>query len=87
MFCEHLRASGAYFLVPAVLDDSGAPELRMELAILKRTFNVREAWRIGPHDIDAVAIRPEDDVIIPEGETAPPIHDLANIQQEMRRKG
>lgn len=84
MFCEHLRACGAYFLVPAFLNASGIPELHMELAILKQKFHVREAWQIGPHDVDAMAIRPSDDVIIPEGETAPPIHELTKIRGKRR---
>lgn len=82
MFCEHVRACGAYFLVPVFFDTSGMPELRMELAILKRKFHVREAWQIGPHDVDAMAIRPDDDVIVPEGEGAPPVYELARMRQE-----
>lgn len=86
MFFEHLKACGAYFLVPAVFGESGLPELRMELAILKRKFHVREAWQIGPHDVDMMAVRPDDEVIIPEGETAPPVHELAKIREKRRRK-
>jgi hypothetical protein len=84
MFCEHVSACGAYFLVPAFFDTSGMPKLRMELAILKRKFHVREAWQIGPHDVDAIAIRPNDNVIIPEGEAAPPVHELARIREKRR---
>jgi hypothetical protein len=87
MFFEHLKACGAYFLVPAVFGESGLPELRMELAILKQKFQVREAWQIGPHDVDMVAVRSDDDVIIPEGETAPPVHELAKFREKLRRKG
>jgi tetratricopeptide (TPR) repeat protein len=87
IFFKHLKAYGAYFLVPAVFGESGLPELRMELAILKQKFHVREAWQIGPHDVDMMAVRPEDDVIIPEGETAPPVHELVKIREKRRQKG
>lgn len=82
VFCENLRASGAYFFVPAVFDAFGTLELRMELAILKRKFHVREARQIGPHDVDRIAVRPDDDVLIPEGETTPPVRELARARQK-----
>ena len=85
-FYEHLNACGAYFLVPAILDPSGSPKLLMELAILKRKFQIREAWQIGPHDVDAMAIRPDDDVTIPEGEDAPPFRELARMREDIARR-
>ncbi|MVA72096.1 hypothetical protein GOZ81_13540 [Agrobacterium vitis] len=87
MFCEHVRASGAYFLVPAVSDAFGTPELLLELAILKRKFHVREAWQIGAQDVDAVAVRPDDEVFIPEGETTLPVRELARSRQKRPQKG
>lgn len=86
LFCQHLEACGAYFLVPAVLDASGSPKLLMELAILKRKFHIREAWQIGPHDLDAMAIRPDDDVVIPDGQDAPPVRELVKMRQDIAQR-
>ncbi len=80
LFRNHFEASGVYFLVPAVLSASGRPELRMELAVLKRKFLIREAWQIGPHDVDAIAVRPDDNVIVPEDEANPPVYELFKLR-------
>ncbi|QQM32358.1 hypothetical protein JET14_09585 [Martelella lutilitoris] len=85
-FCEHLEASGAYYLVPVALDGVGTPNLLMEQAILKRQFNVREAWEIGPHDIDAVAVRSDDDVVVPVGEGTPPFFELVRQREGKQKK-
>ncbi len=76
MFLRGLHAIGCYWLAPAVVGKDGQPELLLDHAILKRKFHVRDAWQIGLHDIDAVAISPDDDVIIPGGESNPPIREL-----------
>lgn len=41
--------------------------------LFKRELIVREAWEIGPHDIDAVAICEDDDPIIPNGQRDAPV--------------
>jgi hypothetical protein len=76
LFQRAFATLGCYFLIPAILDGDGKPQLLLARAILKRKFNVREAWQIGPHDLDCVAIKPKDDVIIPDGEESPPIYEL-----------
>lgn len=86
MFCKHLNACGAFFLVPAVINESGVPELRMEAKILKREFFVREAWQIGAHDIDMMAIRPDDDVVIPTKEVDPPVQELFKLHDEIKNR-
>lgn len=42
---------------------------------MKRELTVRQAYEIGQHDQDAVAIYAEDDPILPTGGT-PPVVDL-----------
>ncbi len=49
------------------------PEFDDDQWILIRQVVVREAWEIGPHDLDAVAIKPGDLPIIPEGVPDPPV--------------
>jgi hypothetical protein len=36
-------------------------------------FPVRDAWEIGPNDPDAVALRDDDDPMIPEGQEDAPV--------------
>jgi hypothetical protein len=44
-----------------------------ENQLLKQQLVVREAWEIGPHDIDAVAIHEDDDPIVPDRQKDAPI--------------
>ncbi|TXR50450.1 hypothetical protein [Phyllobacterium endophyticum] len=83
LFQSNLERRGCYYLVPAFIGANGEHILATDHAILKRKFHVREAWRIGRHDIDAMAVRPTDDVVIPEGENNPPIHELFDWRREM----
>ncbi|WP_173935153.1 hypothetical protein [Chelativorans sp. Marseille-P2723] len=82
-FSGAYASTGCYFLLPALLNENGEPELLTERAILKRKFHVRNAWEIGRHDLDSMAVTPKDDVIIPEGETNPPVHDLFEWRREV----
>ncbi len=89
MFLSNLAKCGYYFLVPAFVGEDEQPSLALDQAILKRKFHVRDAWQIGCHDIDVMAVKPEDDVIIPKGEDNPPIHELFkwHRQNDAGRKG
>lgn len=44
-----------------------------ENQLLKQQLIVREAWEIGPHDIDTVAIHEDDDPIIPDEQKDAPV--------------
>ena len=44
--------------------DTLAPPKHHDLWITKRHLVVREAWTIGPHDIDCMPICPDDDPVI-----------------------
>lgn len=86
LFQRAFATVGYYFLLPAIFNGEGEPQILPERAILKRKFNVREAWQIGRHDLDSMAVRPEDEVIIPDGEEAPPIHELLEWRREMESR-
>ncbi|WP_159101945.1 hypothetical protein [Acetobacter okinawensis] len=77
---------GCYFLLPAIFNGKGKPQLLREWAILKRGLHVREAWQIGCHDPDSMVVTLKDDVIIPDGEGSPPIHELLAWHQEMKSR-
>jgi hypothetical protein len=44
-----------------------------ENQLLKQQLIVREAWEIGPYDIDVVAIHEDDNPIIPDGQKDAPV--------------
>lgn len=86
MFIESYRRVGAYFLGHAQLPTSaeftrpvgGSP-------LLKREFVVRQAWEIGEHDPDSVAIRPDDDPFIPPGKNDVPVLAVLKTLREKSR--
>lgn len=86
LFQRAFATQGCYFLLPAIFNGEGKPQLLPERAILKRKLNVREAWQIGRHDLDSMAVTPNDDVIIPDGEESPPIHELFDWRREMESR-
>lgn len=56
-FLESYRHFGAFYLLPALLNDTGKPELLFDLAIFKKNLTVKLASNIGEHDVEAVALR------------------------------
>lgn len=76
-----------YILAPAVLDSEGQPQFFTDLSILKRMLYVREAWEIGAHDQDGMALRADDNILIPEGVDHPPCHELMEAKKRMRSVG
>jgi glycosyltransferase involved in cell wall biosynthesis len=86
LFQRAFATLGCYFLLPAVFDGEGKPQLLLGRAILKRKLNVREAWQIGRHDPDPMAVTSDDDVIIPDGNESPPIHELLEWRRDMEAR-
>lgn len=56
-FLESYRHFGAFYILPALFGNSGAPELVFDLAILKRDLTVKLAANVGEHDIESIALR------------------------------
>lgn len=76
-FGRAFAASRRYALVPVTLrDDDGPPDFHIDLSILKREIVIREAWTIGLNDPDGMAVSPNIDPIIPEGQVNAPILEL-----------
>jgi hypothetical protein len=85
MFLSRLTRLRRYFLAPAVIEGTPPnPEILFEYAIEKTEISVREAWQVGRHDLDMMAISGDDDPIIPDGETNPPVAEL--LQWKRSRK-
>lgn len=77
-FLESYQASGRYTLIPAFSENpsKNTPEFDWELGLNLEQLNVVDAWRVGPHDLECTAIHDDDEVVIPEDVTDPPVEDL-----------
>lgn len=84
MFLKERSEWGFYFLVPAIITSNGPSEILTDLAIAKRKLNIRDAWEIGVHDVDAMGVRPDEKVIIPEGEENAPVIELQKWQKSKK---
>jgi hypothetical protein len=77
-FLREYQRVGSYVLAPAVFvdKDKGGTPLRFlaQYGILQTKLVVRSAWEVGDNDPDMMALMPENDPIIPEGVTDPPIY-------------
>lgn len=76
MFTTAFDAVGRYVLAPAFPGPDGAPQFDLGRAIGKSRIFIRNAWEIGAHDMDGMAIRPEDEVLIPPDVSDPPVAGL-----------
>ncbi|AWC22229.1 hypothetical protein CO731_01685 [Aminobacter sp. MSH1] len=84
-FLKQLDACGVFFLAPASVDSYGNADLHMDHAILKRKVFPRDAWQIGPNDVDVMGVRLEDDIVIPKGESDAPVEALRRLRQKSGR--
>ena len=71
--CREYVKTGELKIVPIGINNGALIpcDLRFLPQIRLRNFVVRNAWEIGPNDVDAVAIKESDNPIIPDGVDAP----------------
>lgn len=86
MFTTAFEVLGRYVLVPVFPRDNGTPQFDMGRAIRKGRIFIRNAWEIGAHDVDGMAIRPEDEVVIPPEVSDPPVADLRKWRKDQADK-
>ena len=79
-FLNAYAARGGYFFMAAVRNGEGI-DLLDDHYIGKRELNVRDAWQVGRHDPDAPAIREDDEPIVPDDQSEPPIADLLRARR------
>lgn len=85
-FLADYRRCGEYLLVPARMDDP--PHLEMSCLLAMKHLHVRPAWEIGENDPDASALQDDDDPVVPEGLTDPPVKKALERIRSMRlRRG
>ncbi len=87
MFLGAYRGVGRYVMVPAIVTDaSSPPRFLMEHWIMQTNLSVRPAWQVGEHDPDLPGLSLENDPIVPDGITNPPVTAaLKRIRQTGRR--
>jgi hypothetical protein len=72
LFLQQQKLAGSFGLVPAFGASQSDVRPATDLVIGKTEIIVRAAWQVGENDPDIVALRPDDNVIIPEGEKEAP---------------
>jgi hypothetical protein len=74
-FISAFNERKSYFLSYAVVKNERIIEScsAKKKSIRKYDINVIEAWKIGPNDIEVMAIHSDDEPLIPEGVSNPPI--------------
>lgn len=78
---------GAYRLVPMRMTSEVTPDaFRFDLAITKRKLELRRAWQIGIHDPDMMALRDDDDPIIPNDVDDPPVREALVMVRKLRAR-
>lgn len=83
-FMAAYQRAGAFLLAPAQFD-TGAPTPFIQLAIVKRHLQIRQAWEIGENDPDISALYDDDQPIIPSDVTDPPVIRALERIRGMRR--
>jgi hypothetical protein len=82
-FLAAFAKAGKYLLVPGVqLNPGEFPRAGIHLAIEKAKLVVRQAWAVGSHDAESVAIKADDDPIIPADQVAPPVLDVLKLARQ-----
>lgn len=77
-----------YFLfAPGYMGKDGLPEIIFDHGIVKKEINFREAWEIGPNDLDSPLVSPEDDPVIPAEVNNPPVIDLLKRKNKSKKTG
>ncbi len=78
-FRQAYKKAGCYLLIPCYISPDGIVQPNPRLGIIKRKANFRQEWEIGPHDLDCTFVSLEDNPIVPEGITNPPINELMKV--------
>jgi len=79
-FKESFGKFGIYLLAPGSLGNP--PQVFIRHGIVKREVIFKEAWEIGPNDLDMLLISPEDKPVIPPEVKNPPILELLKSRED-----
>ena len=65
-------------------DRTATPDLKMKDCIVKRELHVRQAWEIGPNDLDAMGVAEDDQPIIPADKPDAPVLELLRWRRSLK---
>ncbi|WP_321840816.1 hypothetical protein [Paraburkholderia bannensis] len=86
-FLKGVARGGSYLLAPAhFVSSSQFPDVGLGAAIRKDEIIVRQAWEIGPNDVDSVAILPDDDPVLPPEMENPPVVELLQLKRRLGKQ-
>lgn len=81
-FLDNFQRSKQFTLTFGIIsNDSQQPELMTQFAITKNELIIRDAWQIGPDDIDIAGLTEEDDPIIPSDQSDPPVLKVQHLRK------
>lgn len=78
LFRRSLKAAGEFKLAYGASSNDGLsiPNDTFDIAITKKQITIIEAWKVEENDMEAVAIYPDDDLIIPDNVSDIPAHKI-----------
>jgi hypothetical protein len=86
-FLDAYRRVGRYVMVPAVfINVSRPPRLLMEHWVMQSNLIVRPAWQVGKNDPEMVGLSLENDPIIPDAITDPPVYAALKKARETKTR-
>ena len=86
-FSESFKEFGVYLLAPAIIDDTKSyPRVLLDSGVVKREFIERQAWEIGPNDLDMAGIKEETIPIIPKDVEDAPVLKLIEKREGIKNK-
>ena len=84
-FSESFKQFGFYLLAPAILENGKPhPKVLLDFGIVKTAFNDRQAWEIGPNDLDIAAITDDTKPIIPKNVKNAPLIELLKKRKTLK---
>lgn len=87
-FLISYKRHGCYTLAHAILPGvTPVPDLMLKDCIIKRELHVRQAWEIGPNDLDGIGVMEDDDPIIPSDKASAPVLDLLRWKRSLNSTG
>lgn len=75
-FLNDFQHHGSFLIAPALHSGLGEPEVGIDLAISKTKVNIKYAWEVSTTDIAALALHPDDNIVIPKGISNPPANEI-----------
>ena len=86
LFRKRIARTKVFFLVPAfAFADPSDAEVHYDLAILKTLVRVCSEWEIGEHDPDSLAVKLDDDPVLPDNTSDIPFLRLVQLRGEKSR--